>query len=97
MPVKKRHVVITTEHRGVFFGVLPATADDTAKTLTLTDVQMCVSWSASIRGVLGLAVTGPDRTCRISPAVPKMTLQSVTSVMDATDEAVTAWAARPWS
>lgn len=93
---KKRPVVVTTEHRGVFFGNMNGSSE-TDKVITLTDAQMCVYWSSDVRGILGLAATGPSRSCRVTPAVPKMTVQDVTAVMDATDEAVKAWAARPWS
>ena len=97
MPTKsKRFVVVTTEHRGVFGGFLPASEDDNSKTLTLTECQICVYWSADVKGVLGLAATGPSKDCRVSPAVPKMTLQGVTSVMDCTAEAAKAWQDRPW-
>jgi hypothetical protein len=92
----KRPVVVTTEHRGVFFGNLNG-QDETAKTITLTDAHMCVYWSEDVKGILGLAATGPSKTCRITPKVPKITLQAVTAVIDATDKAVTAWTARPWS
>jgi hypothetical protein len=92
----KRAVVITTEHRGVFFGNLNGAQADTDPVLTLTDVQMCVYWSADVRGVLGLAASGPSKSCRVTPPVPRMVLQGVTSVMDASDEAVKAWQERPW-
>jgi hypothetical protein len=91
-----RPVVVTTEHRGVFFGfAAPGLAED--KTITLADAQMCVRWSEAVRGVLGLAATGPGRGCRITPAVPKLMLTGVTSVMECTDEAVKAWQGKPWS
>lgn len=88
-------VVVTTSHRGVFFGCLDG--DRNATILDLTDAQMCVYWSPDVRGVLGLAATGPTSRCRIGPPVPRLTLQDVTAVFDATDEAVKAWQARPWS
>lgn len=97
MPATKaRPVVVTTEHRGVFFGNLVNGQDAEAKVLTITDAQMCVYWSADVRGVLGLAATGPSKSCRVTPAVPKITLQGVTAVVDVSDEAVTAWRERPW-
>jgi hypothetical protein len=92
---KKRPVVVTTEHRGVFFGHLNG-EDAASKVVTLTDVQMCVYWSADVNGVLGLASSGPSKSCRVTPAVPKITLQGVTAVMDATTVAEAAWRARPW-
>ena len=88
-------VVVTTEHRGVFFGYLHGNRD--APDVELRDAQMCVYWSASVRGVLGLAATGPDDKCRVTAPVPSITLHKVTAVMGASDEAVKAWLARPWS
>lgn len=88
-------VVVTTEHRGVFFGYLQGNREE--PTAELHEAQMCVYWSTAVRGVLGLAVTGPDDKCRVTPPVPSITLHKVTAVMDATDEAVKAWLARPWS
>lgn len=93
---KHRPVLVTTEHRGVFFGLLE-TQDDAAKTVTLTDAQMAVYWSADVNGVLGLAATGPSKSCRITPRVPRIVLQAVTAVIDATTEAEKAWRERPWS
>jgi hypothetical protein len=91
-------VVVTTEHRGVFLGRLPAGQDRGAKALTLSGVQMCVYWSSDVRGVLGLAVSGPTRSCKVTRGVPGLTtLQGVTAVFDATGEAVDAWQDRPWS
>lgn len=88
-------VVVTTEHRGVFFGYLDGNRD--GQTVDLRDAQMCVYWSASVRGVLGLAATGPDARCRVTPPVPSITLHKVTAVMGVSDEAVKAWLAQPWS
>ena len=88
-------VVVTTEHRGVFFGYLDG--DRAADAMELSQAQMCVFWSSSVHGVLGLAATGPDRNCRVTPPVPSITLHKVTAVMDATEEASQAWTAQPWS
>jgi hypothetical protein len=98
MPTKQklRPVVVTTEHRGVFFGFLDGQVD-TEKTLAITDAQMCVYWPTSTKGILGLASTGPTKGAKVTPSVPRIVLQSVTSVMDATEEAVKAWQSRPWS
>jgi hypothetical protein len=93
-------VIVTTEHKGVFFGYAPAEiylhpAD--SKALTLTDAQMCVYWSEDVKGILGLASDGPTKGCRVTRPVSKMTVTEVTAVMDASDKAVTAWQDRPWS
>jgi len=98
---KTRPVVVTTEHKGVFFGFIPDKevflhpAD--GKALTLEDAQMCVYWSADVQGILGLAATGPSRSSRVTRAVSSLTVTEVTAVIDATGEAVKAWQDRPWS
>ncbi len=93
----KRPVVVTTEHKGVFFGYCTKATEDTlARTITLTDAQMCLYWSSEVKSVMGLASVGPSNTSRVSSPVPKITLTDTTSVMDATDKAVTAWQQRPW-
>ena len=93
---KGKAIVITTEHKGVFFGYGdPALKAD--KTITATQVRMCVHWSESVRGVLGLAATGPDKNCRITPAVPSIALSGVTAIMECSEAAVKAWEAGPWN
>jgi hypothetical protein len=92
---EQQAVVVTTEHRGVFFGFLAGDRD--GKTVELTEAQMCVHWSSDVQGVLGLAATGPTRSCKVTRPVPRLTLQQVTAVVDVTDEAVKLWQGRPWS
>jgi len=91
----KRMVVVTTDmdRRGVFFGEL-VSKDDSE--VTLKDAQMCVYWSMETRGVLGLASHGPQKGSRVTPIIPSIWLDGVTSVMDCTEEAVEAWRAEPW-
>lgn len=89
-------VVVTTEHRGVFFGYLNDDYDG-GEQVELLQAQMCVYWSADVHGVLGLGATGPSKNCKITPAVPSLSLNKVTAVIGATPEAVTAWQAKPWS
>ena len=86
-------VVVTTAHRGVFFG---NTDQNPSDTITLKDARMCVYWSAAMRGVLGLASAGPDKDCRISNAVPELELHGVTAVMQCSPEAVERWESAPW-
>jgi len=94
---KGKFCVVTTEHKGVFAGYLNGAQDTDAKTISLTEAQMCVYWTSDIGGVLGLASSGPSKSCRVGPAVPKITLQGVTAVIDATKEAETAWQRKPWN
>lgn len=92
---EKKGVVVTTSHRGVFFGYLTGARKD-AKTLHLKQARMCIYWSADVRGVLGLASSGPSTRCKVGPAVPSITLQDVTAVIDASPEATEKWEKGPW-
>lgn len=91
---KKTGFVITTAHRGVFFGY--GVNKPGAKELTLTDVRMCISWQSTNKGVLGLAVAGPNSSARVTQAVPEMTIKEITAVMKCTPDAVAAWEKGPW-
>ena len=89
----ERAVLVTTEHRGVFFGY---TSKIDGETITLRNARNCIYWSASVKGFLGLAATGPDLTCKIGPKAD-LTLRAITSVAEVTPEAVKAWEAAPWA
>ena len=88
-----RPVIVTTLHRGVFFGYAANTDGETIK---LERARMCVYWSAAMKGILGLAVIGPDKDCKISPAA-STTLRNVTAIFEVAPEAVTRWEASPWA
>ena len=90
----RQPLIVTTAHRGVFFGYGLPTSENTIR---LTDARMCVYWSTDVRGVLGLASRGPSKQCRIGPAVPGITLRDVTSVMEVSEEAEEAWKKEPWA
>ena len=93
---KRIGVVVTTIHRGVFFGYVPTTQKMDAKIVRLIDVRMCISWASSVRGMPGLAATGPDNQCRISPRCPAMTAQDVTAIFECSPGAIEAWEKAPW-
>lgn len=87
-------IVVTTEHKGVFFGYgIPS--DE--KSIRITNARMCVYWSADVKSVLGLAATGPSKSCRVGPSVPAITLNGVTSVMECSPESEKAWGGGPWA
>jgi hypothetical protein len=86
-------LVVTTEHKGVFFGYGIPTDK---KTIRLTDARMCVYWSTDVKGVVGLAAKGPTQGCKVGPAAPGITLQSVTSIMEVSPEAEAKWKEEPW-
>lgn len=89
----ERAVVVTTEHRGVFFGYATETAGEQ---IELKRARLCLHWTADVKGFMGLASTGPTKGCRIGPPAD-ITLRKITSVMEATPEAVRAWEEGPWA
>ena len=97
MSVKKksdgRAVLVTTAHRGVFFGY----ADDTdGETIKLKRARLCVSWSLDMKGFMGLASQGPSNNCRIGPPAD-IEVREITSVVEVTPEAVEKWEKAPWA
>ena len=93
-------VLVTTEHRGVFFGYLsemPGSLESVGRELLLTDARNCVYWSTAERGVFGLAVAGPGPNCRIGPKVPELRVNAITAIARCTPEARERWEAGPWS
>jgi hypothetical protein len=88
----ERPVLVTTEHRGVFFGYA---GDVDGPTIRMRDCRNVVYWSADLRGFIGLASTGPTKSCKVGPAAT-MTLRNITSVAEVTPEAVKAFEAAPW-
>ncbi len=92
-----RPVLITTIHRGVFFGYAQKT-DGWAKegaTVKLKRSRNVVYWSQDCRGFMGLASGGPTASCRIGPAAD-IELRNVTSVLEVSPEAVEKFEAAPW-
>ena len=90
--IAERAVLVTTEHRGVFFGYA---RDVDGATIALRAARNCVYWSADVKGFLGLAATGPSSSCRVGPPAD-ITLRAITCVALCTDAAVKAWEAQPW-
>lgn len=91
--VKERPVIVTTAHRGVFFGYA---SDIDGETIHLRAARLCVYWSRTMKGFMGLASMGPDSECRIGPPAD-IALRSITSVVAVTPEAARRWESAPWS
>lgn len=89
---KTRPVLVTTAHRGVFFGYADSTDGETIK---LSRARLCLYWSADVKGFMGLASAGPSASCRIGPPAD-IELRSITAVAEVTPAAVAAWEAAPW-
>lgn len=89
----ERPVLVTTVHRGVFFGYALVTDGATIK---LRRARNCIYWPRDTKGFLGLASTGPGSDARIGPAAD-IELRDITCVAEVTAEAAKAWETAPWS
>lgn len=89
---KERPVVVTTQHRGVFFGYATGTDGDVIK---LRAARNCIYWSSDVKGFMGLASTGPTKLCKIGPAAD-IDVRNITSVIECTADAAAAWETAPW-
>ena len=93
MSINERAVLVTTAHRGVFFGYAAETAGPTIK---LRAARNCIYWSSDTKGFLGLAAHGPTKACRVGPAA-NIELRDITCVAECSPDAVKAWEEAPWS
>ena len=89
---KERAVLVTTAHKGVFFGYATETSGSTIK---LRSARLCVYWTTDLRGFMGLASQGPGTGCKIGPAAD-IELRDITSVTEVSANAVEAWEKAPW-
>ena len=87
MTTKPKAVLVTTTHRGVFFGYADETDGDT---IELTKARNCIYWSTDVQGFMGLAAFGPSRNCKVGPAAD-IELRGITSVVTVTPEAEAKW------
>lgn len=88
-------VLVTTQHRGVFFGYLDGEASK--EKVRIARARNVVYWDVATRGFLGLASNGPTKDCRVGPAASEeSTLFDVTGVFTCTPEAVKAFEEGPW-
>ena len=91
--VKERAVLVTTSHKGVFFGYAK---DTKGAVIKLRAARNCIYWPTDQKGFLGLASTGPVSGARVGPAAD-LELRDITSVAVCTPAAVEAWEKAPWS
>lgn len=89
----ERAVLVTTAHRGVFFGYAKETD---GSTISLRAARCCVYWPPGTKGFLGLASSGPGKDAKIGPAAD-IELRDITCVAECTEAAVSAWEAAPWA
>lgn len=90
----QKAVLVTTQHRGVFYGRLENGQEENARSLVLIGCRNAIYWAGK-RGFLGLASHGPESGSKVGTAAPRVVLHDVTSVTDCTDEAAKKW--ESWS
>lgn len=85
-------VLVTTKHRGVFFGTLTAEKDD-GTTVELEGARCAIRFGTS-KGFFELARTGPTASSKVGATAPLVRLRDVTSVTLCSEAAAAAWRAR---
>ena len=96
-PRDGRPVVVSTNQKGVFFGYIPQNQPTDVEVIRIEQARMGLRFTDDIRGFMGLASDGPSKNCRVSNAVPAITLQGVVSVVETTPEAAKRWEDGPWA
>lgn len=88
---ESKSVLVTTSHRGVFWGTLEKT-EDKGRTVVLTGARNAMLWNTK-KGFVELADVGPNSGSRIGARAQRITLHDVTSITECTDAATKAWEA----
>lgn len=83
-----KKVIITTSHRGVFFGELLSGTE--ARTVTLKNARMGIYWATS-KGLFELADVGPNSKSKIGSVALEITLHDVTAVVVCSEAAIAKW------
>lgn len=86
--MQERPVIVTTVHRGVFFGYSSNTSGDV---IDLKRARMAIYWGTT-RGLMELCEEGPNDNSRIS-ARADVQLRGITAVFEVTPSAVEKWEA----
>lgn len=83
-------VIITTQHRGVFFGYVEENADLEARALSIRHAKMAIRWNTT-KGIGELALSGPNDGSIIGAEADIAALHDVTCVWYVTQEAAKKW------
>lgn len=89
---KMKPILVTTQHRGVFAGLVSIDQDLTAKTMPLKNAYMAIYFGTT-KGVHELCDTGPTSKSRISAKADIPVLHDITAVFDITADAWAKWEA----
>lgn len=95
---EKIAVIVTTLHRGVFFGYATDTeisrAFSDAERICISGARCAIYWGTE-KGIGQLADTGPTEKSKIGARIPTLWINSVTAVFGVTDAAVEKWESIP--
>ena len=86
-----RAILITTKHRGVFYGEVEDSEPidgEHIKNVRMARMAICFGTE---HGVAQLAATGPTENSKIGSAADMPIIRDVTAVWSVTDEAAAAW------
>ena len=83
-------ILITTLHRGVFYGLVPSDQDMNARTMALTNARCAISYGTT-EGVAELASKGPNADSKIGCAADIEAMHDITAVWAVTKKAEAAW------
>lgn len=85
-----KSILVTTAHRGVFYGEVPDDQDLNARTMALKNARCAIYW-ATTKGVAELAEDGPNSSSRIGAVADIEALHDITAVWSVTDAARDRW------
>ena len=89
--INMKPILVTTQHRGVWYAEVGNDKDLTTKTLTdLKNCRMAIYWNTK-HGLHELCKVGPNEGSRISSPADIEVLHDVTAVFSVTDQAAEAW------
>jgi len=83
-------ILVTTAHRGVFYGEVPEDQDLNATTMALKNARCAIYW-ATKKGVAELASDGPNDRSKIGAPADIEALHDITAVWLVTDVAKDRW------
>ncbi len=83
-------VLITTQHRGVFAGLIPDDQDLAAKAMPLQGARMAIYWGTT-KGLMELCETGPTSKSKISAPAEIPMLHDITAIFAISDKAWEKW------
>lgn len=91
-------VLITTSHRGVYFGYIDESDIDTRPTLRVSNMRHVYYWAKGLAGIYELPTKGPPNGSRLTATpVPEISIDAVANVAPCTPEAIERFENGTWS